>query len=72
MERPEWFRTGFVALAVVGIVGVVVSDTIGLRIELTAFCGVVGLGAVVVVTHRVGCQSFLYFADTGSANTGKR
>ena len=51
MERPEWFRTGFVALAVVGIVGVVVSDAIGLRIELTAFCGVVGLGVVVVVTQ---------------------
>lgn len=49
MNRPERFRSVFAAVAVVGIAGMTVGDAVGLRIELTAFCGVVGLGAAIVV-----------------------
>lgn len=49
MKRREQFRSVFAALAVVGIVGMGTGYAFGVHPVFPAFCGVVGIGSLVVL-----------------------
>ena len=49
MDWTDRFRTTFVALAAVGVLGAGAGLVLGLGLGFVVFCGVVGLGALVVL-----------------------